>query len=333
MPRGDGRPVRALWALPFVLLVLAGTPCRAEWPTEGGGNGPTVAVTTLADRGPGSLRAALSMGGRRNIVFKVGGEIFINSPLKIYNPYVTVAGETAPSPGISILGDKVQIRASNVILRHIRVRVGELPGSGASARDGVSIDLGPHGASVENVLIDHCSVAWAIDEGIGVWGKGVRNVLIRNSIVAETLWHSIHPKVTHSMGMLIGKGARNVVIERNFFVSNMYRNPVIDAGATAVVVNNLIYNPGINAFHIYGKPDAGPTLVSVVGNLVVAGPDTHSFLRSFDHGVLPEGEGRQEGEGSGALRRRTADLVRLDQRGADGRGRADGHRTGRCPAR
>jgi hypothetical protein len=275
----------ARWAVCLAVLALAAVPACAEWPTEGGDSGPDIAVTTLADSGPGSLRAALSMGGRRHIVFKVGGEIFIRSPLTILAAHVTVAGETAPAPGISILGDKLRIRASDVILRDIRIRVGELPGSKPENRDGIGIDSGERGAGVENLLIDHCSVAWAIDEGVDIWGK-VRNVRIRDSIIAETLWHSIHPKVTHSMGMLIGEGAQNVVIERNFFVSNMYRNPVIDAGASAVVVNNLIYNPGINAFHIYGKPDGGPTLVSVVGNVVVAGPDTHDFLRSFDHGVV-----------------------------------------------
>ncbi len=275
------------WAVPLAFLIVASQPCLAEWPTEGGDGGATIKVTTLADGGPGSLRAALSMGGRRRIVFEVGGEIFLTKQLPIYNPHVTIAGETAPSPGITILGDKVQIRANDVILRDIRVRVGELPGSGPSARDGISIDLGAHGAKVANIMVDHCSVAWAIDEGIGVWGEGVRNVRIRRSIIAETLRRSIHPKITHSMGMLIGKGAQNIVVEDNAFISNQYRNPVIDAGVSAVVVNNVIYNPGTNAVHIYGKPDAGPTLVSVVGNLVLAGPDTGKFLRSFDHGVDP----------------------------------------------
>ena len=289
MVRGDRCPGRfALWALPFALLVMASARSYAEWPTTGGDGGPDVAVTTLADSGPGSLRAALSMGGRRHIVFKVGGEIFIKSPLLVLNPHLTVAGETAPSPGITILGDKVRIRTSDVILRDIRVHVGELPGhSTPGNRRGITIDKGEHGADVRNILIDHCSVAWAVDEGLDVWGAGIRNVLVRNSIIAETLRHSIHPKGTHSMGMLVGKGVQNVVIEDNFFVSNQYRNPVIDAGVSAIVVNNLIYNPGTNAFHIYGKPDAGPTLVAVVGNLVVAGPDTHAFLRSFDHGVDP----------------------------------------------
>ncbi len=163
-----------------------------------------------------------------------------------------------------------------------------MPGSVPSARDGISVDLGPHQAPVENILIDHCSIAWAIDEDLGIWGKGVRNVLVRDSILAETLRYSIHPKKRHSMGMLVGEGAQNIVIERNFFMSNEYRNPVIDAGVSAVVVNNLIYNPGTNGFHIYGKPNGGPTLVAVVGNMLIAGPDTHSDLRSFDHGVDPD---------------------------------------------
>jgi hypothetical protein len=89
------------------------------------------------------------------------------------------------------------------------------------------------------------------------------------------------------MGMLVGEGAQNVVVERNLFISNQYRNPVIDAGASGVVVNNLIVNPGTTAFHVYGKPDAGPTRVAAVGNVVIAGTDTGRYLRSFDHGVDP----------------------------------------------
>jgi hypothetical protein len=278
--------MRSVMAL--VLLVMTGGPSLAEWPTNGGDGGATIAVTTLADSGPGSLRAALSSGGRRRIVFKVGGDIFIKKPLKIVRSHVTVAGETAPSPGITILGDKVEIHASDVILRNIRVHVGELPDrSKPGNRRGISVETSGKGPRISNILIDHCSVAWAVDEGMDVWGPGISNVRISNSIIAETLRHSIHPKGAHSMGMLIGKGVQNAVVEKNFFISNQYRNPVIDAGVSAVVVNNLIYNPGTNAFHIYGKPDAGPTRVSVVGNVVVAGPDTTHFLRSFDHGVDP----------------------------------------------
>ena len=258
---------------------------RAEWPTAGGDGGESVEVTTLADNGPGSLRAALSRGGERRIVFKVGGEILLKKPLVVLKPFVTIAGETAPSPGISILGDKLQIRTHDVIIRDIRIRVGERPGSNPSSRDGISIDLPPNKKPIGNILIDHCSVAWGIDENIGIWGKGVSNVLIRRTILAEALRSSIHPKTRHSMALLVGKGAENIVIERNLFAHNDYRNPLIDAGASAVVVNNVIYNPGKRGFHVYEKPEAGPTIVSVVGNLLIRGPDGKKPFPSFDKGV------------------------------------------------
>ncbi len=242
-------------------------------------------MTTLEDGGPGSLRAALTAGGKRRIVFTVGGEIFLKKPLVIQKPFVTIAGETAPSPGISILGDELEIRTSHVIVRDIRIRVGELPGSNPESRDGISIDPARDKKPIGNILIDHCSVAWGIDENIGIWGKGVSNVLIRRTILAEALRSSIHPKNRHSMALLVGKGAENIVIERNLFAHNDYRNPLIDAGASAVVVNNVIYNPGKRGFHVYEKPEAGPTIVSVVGNLLIRGPDGKKPFPSFDKGV------------------------------------------------
>jgi hypothetical protein len=204
---------------------------------------------------------------------------------------VTVAGETAPSPGISLFGDKLRIKTHDVIVRHIRVRVGELPdNSDPSNRDGISIDLGAKGKAVGNILIDHCSVAWAIDEGFSVWGAGIKNVLVRRTLVAETLNNSIHEKGGHSAGLLIGKGANGIVVEGNLLASNAFRNPLIDAGVDAVVVNNLVYNPGFNGFHVYAKPEAGPTRVSVVGNVLIGGPSSRKKLFSFGMGINPGSE-------------------------------------------
>lgn len=272
-------------------LALSVAAARAEWPTDGGNAGRKIEVTSLDDGGPGSLRAALSSGGPRNVIFKVGGEIFLKSPLVIRNPYLTVSGETAPSPGISLVGDKLRIRTHNVIVRDIRIRVGELPGPELSNRDGITIDrAGDY--EVGNILIDNCSIAWAVDEGLSVWGKGISNVLIRDTIVAETLSDSVHEKGPHSMGLLIGAGAANVVVERNLLAHNMFRNPLVDAGASAVVLNNLIYNPGWSGFHVYAKPDMGPTIVSVVGNVLIAGADSRPKDRfsSFSKGVNPGSE-------------------------------------------
>ena len=281
-------PRTALPAAAIALAIAMAEPALADWPTTGGDAGREVAVTTLADSGPGSLRAAVSAGGPRRVIFAVGGEILLKKPLIVRNPYLSIAGETAPSPGISLLGDKLRIRTHDVIVRHVRVRVGELPGSDPSNRDGISIERGGD-YQVGNVLIEHCSVAWAVDEGVSVWGEGISNVRIRDTIVAETLSNSIHEKGPHSMGLLVGMGTRNVVVERNLLADNMLRNPLVDAGASAVVLNNLIYNPGWAGFHVYAKPEAGPTVVSVVGNVLIAGVDSRprNRFRSFGQGVNP----------------------------------------------
>jgi hypothetical protein len=89
------------------------------------------------------------------------------------------------------------------------------------------------------------------------------------------------------MGLLVGATARDIVVEQNLFADNMFRNPVIDAGATAVVVNNVIYNPGWSGFHVYAKPKYGPTMASVVGNVLIAGPDTRARVNSFPKGINP----------------------------------------------
>lgn len=273
-------------------LASAQTPTREPQiviplpPVIGGTNGRVIEVTSLSDEGPGTLREALNADGPRTVTFKVAGEIRISRPLVINDPYITVAGETAPSPGITVMGDKIRILTRDVILRHIRLRVGETGGSKPDNRDGFSIESYPEKKRpAYNILIENCSVSWAIDENIGLFGMGVRNVQVRNSIIAEALRHSIHPKGGHSMGMLIGRGAQNVLVEGNLFAHNAYRNPVVDGGTSAVIVNNLIYNPGTSAVHFYPKPKAGGSLASVVNNVVIAGPDTKPWLRAFTHGL------------------------------------------------
>src|SRR4029078_2754428 len=119
-----------------------------------------------ADSGPGTLRAALEEDRPRRVGVSVAGEIFLRSPLVIRASDITIAGQTAPSPGISLLGDTLRVRANDVIIRNIRFRVGELPGPNASNRDGISIETGPDRVPVENVIVENCSIAWAVDESL-----------------------------------------------------------------------------------------------------------------------------------------------------------------------
>jgi hypothetical protein len=264
-------------------------PVMAGARTKGGEGGPTVTVTSLKDSGPGSLRAVLSESGPKVVAFAVGGDIPLERALIVRHPHVTLAGETAPSPGITLRGATLRIKASDVIVRHLRVRVGAGPGDSPEDRDGIAVLGSPEGDRVvENVLIDHCSVSWAIDEGISTWHAGVRAITIRDSIVAETLDRSIHPKGGHSMGLLVGRHSKGVLIYRNLLAHNQFRNPGISAGATAAVVNNLIYDPGYRALHFYGAPDSPePTLVTAVDNLVIAGPATRETMGFFGNGLAP----------------------------------------------
>ena len=256
----------------------------ADYPTKGGAGGQVVTVTSLVDGGPGSLREALNLKGPRIIHFAVGGEIFLKDSLQINEPFVTVEGESAPSPGISLMGDRLRVRSHDVILRHIRVRVGALlTASDPQNRDGIQIDGAQDGSDPNyRVLVDHCSVSWAIDENVQVWGKNNHDIVVRDSILAEGLANSIHPKGgTHSAGLVVGPGIKNVLIQGNLFASNAFRNPVGSAGSSIVVVNNFISNPGFAAIHFYAREGDVTAKADVIGNVVVAGKSTKPTLSIF----------------------------------------------------
>lgn len=254
--------------------------------TSGGDGGRVIEVTTLSDHGTGSLREAVEAAGPRKIVFKVGGEIWLERELVVRGPFVTIVGETAPSPGISLMGDSLRLRGHDILVRHLRVRVGALPDrSPAGNRDGISIDGSKDGSKpAYNIVVRNVSVAWSIDEGIAVYGQGSHDIAIENTIVAEGLFNSIHPKGKHSMGVLVGPLTKDILVQNSILMSNRWRNPVVSAGASAIVVNNLIYNPGASALHFYSARNDKPTMVSAVNNLVVAGPDTKPILPGFTQG-------------------------------------------------
>ena len=239
--------------------------------TRAGRGGQIIKVTNLNDSGAGSLRAAIDTSGARIIVFEVGGTINLSSDLNIRNPYVTIAGQTAPSPGISLRGAGVRISTNDVLLQHIRIRPGDgSSGPSASNRDSLQV-LGPN---ARNVVVDHVSASWAVDENMSTW-YALNNVTFSNNLIAEALHASIHPKGPHSMGLLIGEGARNVTLAGNLFAHNNDRNPRLKGDVSAVVLNNLFYNASAayGSFSSIGC-NQGPNTVSVEGNVFLAGPNT-----------------------------------------------------------
>jgi pectate lyase len=266
--------------------------------TPGGRGGQILRVTNLHATGTGSLREALEADGPRIVVFEVGGVIdLVKSTLSIRNPHVTVAGQTAPSPGITIIKGGIGIQTHDVILQHLRVRPGE---AGAAKRSGWEVDAIGTSSGAHDVVIDHCSTSWATDENLSAsgerfsgatveeWRKGTSHrVTISHCIIAEGLDRSTHGKGAHSKGSLIHDNAMDIAVIANLYASNGQRNPYFKGGARGVVVNILIDNPGSAAIHYglqlgeWGVHPWASGQIAIVGNVMNHGPDTKAGLALF----------------------------------------------------
>lgn len=246
---------------------------------KGGRGGRVIKVTNLNDAGAGSLRAAIDAEGARTVVFEVSGTIVLESGLLVQNPFITIAGQTAPGQGIQLRVNPAANYAAftvgtsentttDVIVRYLKVRPG--PGKRDSVNgDGIQILGG------ERIMIDHCSIAWATDEVFSAW-YGPKNVTLQNSIVAEGLYESIHKKGIHSMGNLIGDDSERFSIHRNLMISNSQRNPLINSKKGLFeVTNNVIYNWRYFGA-VFSSQGSGDDRVEVnlLNNFFKAGPET-----------------------------------------------------------
>lgn len=248
----------------------------------------TVHVTTLAPDGPGSLMDALARDNRR-IVFDVGGVIDLRSAsverpnyeIQISGSNLTIDGSTAPSPGITIVGGRILLlNASNVTIKHIRVRSGDDDRGNPirGQRDTMSI------IASEDVLIQNVSLSWSEDEIADVWDHS-RRVTFDRVIFSEPL-----DSARHAHGLLIGNGSTEVTVKNSLFTSMRKRAPkfgfgtALDGSATGLVVNNIIYNPMSRAM-IMGDQSKS----AAISNLVIPGPNTasHIALLEAQPGVGP----------------------------------------------
>ncbi|MBP9669934.1 hypothetical protein KBD75_00885 [Candidatus Woesebacteria bacterium] len=224
----------------------------------GGRGGKVIEVTNLNDSGPGSLRDAVeTQSGPRIVVFTVGGVIQANSVIYVKNPFITIAGQTAPGNGIVVKGSPFFIRTHDVIIRGMKMRIGDQAGAKSSDRDGITV-WGDSSHQVYNVIVDHNSITWAVDENTSVYDESnnANTVTFSWNIIAEALYCSIHldedgTTGCHSMGMLIQSPKGNISVHHNLFASNNDRNPAIQGG-NVEVVNNVIYNWGIHGTKISG---------------------------------------------------------------------------------
>lgn len=233
-------------------------------------------ITNLNALGKGSLLDCIKGVGPRVCVFEVSGIINLDRDIEINNAYLTIAGQTAPSPGISINGGGIKIQTHDVLLQHLSVRVGDrLKGSDPSQRDGIAI-IGDRGAY--NILVDHCSISWALDENFDIWYDKSFAITLSNSIVAEGLLDSLHKKGPHSMGALIGDGVHEVSIYHCLFAHNRERNPYLKPGVLVEVVNNVFYNWGQGKWTATNFSDyentGKETKADIIGNYYKSGPET-----------------------------------------------------------
>lgn len=257
--------------------------------TIGGRGGQVIAVTSTTDSGPGSLRAAIETSGPRYIIFQTGGLIDLASDITVREPFVTLACQTAPGDGIAIKRATLNIATHDVIVRGCRMRVGDEAGSPGDQRDGINISTTRADSDVYNVIIDHNSVAWAIDETIATWESSSRpyelhDITISHNIAALALNQSIHPEGAHSMGMNIGESSERITIYRNLFAHNRDRNPRMSGIVEGEVINNFIYNYGDGP----GKVGEKLTTLHWIGNYYQRGVDSRSDIFRFADVVLPQ---------------------------------------------
>lgn len=236
--------------------------------TFGGRGGKVLTVTNLNDDGPGSFRWACEQGGARIIVFNVSGNIVLKTPIIVRAPYITIAGQTAPGEGVQISGESFQVDTHDVIVRHMRFRRGNTHVWYREDSFG--------GNPVGNIMIDHCSCEWGLDENISFYrhmfdlhdGKPKRkvptvNVTIQNTISAKALdtWN-------HAFGSTIG--GENSSFMRNLWADNTGRNPSIGWGGVFNFVNNVVYN------WVHRTADGGEysTMSNFINNYYKPGPLT-----------------------------------------------------------
>ena len=238
---------------------------------SGGRGGRVIEVTNLDDSGPGSLRAAIEAEGARTIVFRVAGTIALKSKLVIRNPYVTIAGQTAPGDGICVRGYTFGCFGTHdVIMRYLRIRVGDESGE---TMDGTGF------ASTDHAIYDHCSISWSIDEAVS--SRGAKNITLQRCLIGEALNIANHRKYQAGKGHSfaasisgdIGSFHHNLLVHcagRNWSLAGGLNRGGKFAGRLDIR-NNVVYN------WQHRTNDGGVKALNLVNNLYLPGPTSKVF--------------------------------------------------------
>ncbi|MEO8534364.1 MAG: T9SS C-terminal target domain-containing protein [Flavobacterium sp.] len=236
----------------------------------GGRGGKVIEVTNLNDDGPGSLRDAVNQEiGPRTIVFNVSGNIKLESRLVVNQPYVTIAGQTAPGEGITISRAPIGLTGNDGVIRFLKVRIG-----GGKTYDG----MGLTGANYS--IIDHCSISWTIDESFS--SRSAHHITLQRTLISEALNVAGHDKYEagkmHGYAATIGGDIGS--FHHNLLAHNEGRNWSIGGGLTGDgyysgridIRNNVVYNWG------HRTTDGGAMEVNFVNNFYKPGASTEIFV-------------------------------------------------------
>jgi hypothetical protein len=238
--------------------------------TPGGRGGKVYLVRNLNDRGPGSLREAVEARGPRMVLFRVAGIINLETPLSITHPFITIAGQSAPGDGVCIRNHTFEINTHDVVLRYLRFRRGNL-----KVRDDA---LG--GYPVKNIIIDHVSASWGLDENLSLYrhivklpGGKLKKLPVENLTIQWTISSEALNRYNHAFGGTWG--GKNCSFHHNLFACNTGRNPSIGFGGGFDFRNNVLFNWR----HRTIDGGDGSSRINIVANYFKPGPATSGELR------------------------------------------------------
>ncbi|MBN2275768.1 MAG: pectate lyase [Bacteroidales bacterium] len=235
--------------------------------SKGGRGGVVYEVANLNDSGKGSLRAAVEAAEPRTVVFRVSGTIVLESPLSIRHPYITIAGQTAPGDGICIRRYPISIDADHVIIRYLRVRLGD---ESDGDYDAVS------GRFFRHIILDHISASWSVDECMSVYHCD--SITVQWCIISESMSKSNHIKGSHGFGGIWGSNYGTY--HHNLFAHHSSRNPRMASGSgNTDYRNNVIYNWGYQSLYGGEKVQKGSdkynfSNFNIIANYYKPGPAT-----------------------------------------------------------